>query len=218
MFASRFIVCNTKLCVVVNFKQKKMSERELINDKRLTPTMERVRSGRSQMFREKNNDEKSRITRDVDVILEHENKEMYAELIDGQWYWVNGCAECNGEARDWMTYIECEKHDRCCVCSTNRKDIKGAARGGKRGWTCNSCHKAKQLEIRREAFKKFGVKEPNCSYTDEIICPHCGSKISNDDMHEDQDIECYVCEGEISLEVGHTAYYSTSIKGKRVTK
>ena len=125
-------------------------------------------------------------------------REDVYKLIDGEWYWVSGCGECNGEERDWMTYIECEKHDRCSVCSKNRKDIKGPAWGGKRGWTCNSCYEFKQSEIRREAFEKLGGEEPDCSYNDEIICPHCGSKISNDDMYESQDIECHVCYGEIS--------------------
>lgn len=64
---------------------------ELIKDERLTPTMERVRSGRTQMFREKNKNDRSFISKDnCDVSLEHEIKSMYAELTDGKWYWVNG--------------------------------------------------------------------------------------------------------------------------------
>lgn len=193
---------------------------ELINDNRLTPTMERVRSGRTQLFREKNKDDRTFISsKNCDVSLEHENKEMYAKLIDGQWYWVNGCGPCNGEERSWDTYIECEKHDVCSICSIPRKKVKGnSVWGGSKGWICKPCHEAKALEVRCMAFAKLGGEEPDCNYTDEIICPHCGSKLSNDDMHEDQDIECHVCEGEISLEVGHTAYYSTSIKGKRITE
>lgn len=196
-----------------------MKDKELINDKRLTPTMDRVRSGETQMFREKNNNDRSFISREnSDVILEHENKAMYAELIDGKWYWVNGCGECNGEERGCKTYIECDKHDVCSCCSISRKEIKGAVWGGIKGWTCCPCKEAKDLEIRREAFEKLNGTEPSCSYKDEIICPHCGSKISNDDIYESQDMECHVCEGEMELEVDYTATYSTSIKGKRVTK
>ncbi len=137
--------------------------KKLINDKRLTPTMERVRSGRTQLFRERNKDDRSFIGSDnCDVSLQHEIKSMYAELIDGQWYWLNGCAECNGEERDWMTYIECEEHDRCRTCNTNRKDIKGSVWGGKEGWQCKPCHESEHLEIRRIAFEQLDGEEPDC--------------------------------------------------------
>lgn len=196
-----------------------MSNKKLINDKRLTPTMERIRSGRTQLFRERNKDDRSFIDSDnCDVSLEHEVKSMYAELIDGQWYWVNGCAECNGKERDWMTYIECEEHNRCRSCSTNRKDINGAVWGSKKGWICSSCYDAEKSAERKEAFEKLDGDEPDCSYNDEIICPHCGSKISSDDMHESQDIECGVCYGKIYLEVEYSLHYSTTIKGERITE
>lgn len=196
-----------------------MIDKILINDDRLTPTMDRVRNSRTQQFREKNKDDRTFIDKNnCDVSLEHENKAMYAELINGQWYWISSCAECNGKERDWMSYIECDEHDRCRVCATNRKDIKGSAWGGKRGWTCNSCKEFEDLEIRREAFEKLDGEEPDHICTDEIICPHCGSEISNDDIHETQDLKCHVCEGELSLEVEYTASYSTSIKETRITK
>lgn len=196
--------------------------RELINDKRLTPTMERIRSSRTQLFREKNKNDRTFIDEDnCDVSLEHENKEMYAELIDKQWYWVNGCGSCNGEGRGYGTYIECDAHDVCKRCSVSRKEIEGAVWGGSEGWVCIPCHEAEQLEIRRQAFEQFNNdmhEEHDFHYMDEIKCPHCGSKISNNDMHKSQDIECHVCKGEISLEIEYTAIYSTSIKGERVTE
>jgi len=193
---------------------------ELINDKRLTSTMKVLRSGSTQLFREKNPKDRTFInSKNCDVSLEHKNREMYAKLIDGLWYWVSGCAECNGEPRDWTTYIECEKHNRCSVCSTNRKDIKeDYAWGGKHGWTCHSCHDAEMLETRRLAFEKLDGEEPDCSFCDEIICPHCGSKIGSDDINESQELDCEVCDGEILLEVDWTASYSTTIKGERITK
>lgn len=182
--------------------------------------MDRIRRGKTQLFREKNKDDRTFIGKDnCDVSLEHEDKAMYAELIDGEWYWVSGCAECNGKERDWMTYIECEKHDRCSSCGTNRKDLDdNGVWGSKKGWMCNPCYEAEELEIRREAFAKLDGEEPDCTYSDEIICPHCGSKISNDDIYESQNMECHVCEGEISLEVEHSFTYSTAIKGKRITE
>ena len=115
---------------------------ELILDKRLTPTMERVRCGKTQMFREKNPDDRSFISvENADVILVHPTDvAMYAELIDGKWYWITGCAECKGEPRDWLSYIECDKHNRCCRCGINRENIKDiSVWGGKRGWTRVEC-------------------------------------------------------------------------------
>lgn len=199
-----------------------MIDKELINDKRLTPTMRRVRSGRTQLFREYNEDEKSSISdNNCDVSLEHKNKAMYAELIDNQWHWVNGCGACNGEERGFKTYIECETHDVCVICSISRKEIKGSVWGGSKGWICNTCHESERLEIRRQAFEKFNEDKPDeyeFHCMDEIKCPHCGSEISSQDIYESQDIECGVCEGEISLEVEYTASYSTLIKGKRITE
>lgn len=196
-----------------------MTTKTLINDKRLTPTMERVRSGRTQLFRERNKVDRSFIRlKNCDVSLKHEDKEMFAELIEGEWYWVSGCSECNGGERDWMSYIECEKHDVCSCCSIAIKEIKGSVWGGRKGWTCKPCKEAKDLEIRIEAFVKLKGEEPDCSYNDEIICPHCGSQISNDDMYENQDIECYVCNGEIHLEIHYSFNYSTTIKGERITR
>ena len=196
-----------------------MKNKILINDPRLTPTMERIRSGRVQLFREKNPNDRSFINADnCDLSLEHENKAMYAELIDGQWYWVSGCAECNGKERDWMTYIECEEHDRCRVCEINRKDLTEPPWGGKKGWICKPCETERMADVRRKAFEKLDGEEPDCVYMDKIICPHCGSELDSSDIYESQDMECHVCEGEIDLEVEWTATYSTSIKGERVTQ
>ena len=189
---------------------------ELINDKRLTPTMERIRSGSTQLFREWNKDDHTFIgIENCDVKLNHENKEMFAELIDGKWYWVSGCSECNGKPRG-HSYIECEKHDVCSSCGCSRKDAGNGVWGGMYGWTCNSCKEANDSEMRREAFEKLDGEDPDCSYQDKIICPHCGSEVSNDDIHESQDMECYVCEGEFSLEVEWTPSYSTTVKGDRI--
>ncbi len=196
-----------------------MEQNMLIGDKRLTPTMERIRAGRTQQFREKNKDDRTFISsHNCDVSLEHENKEMYASLIDGQWYWVSGCSECNGGERGFKSYIECDKHDVCTNCGISRKEIKGLVWGGIKGWTCKPCNEAKDREIRKEAFSKLDGDEPDCSFTDEIICPHCGSIISSDDIYECQDLKCCVCDGELSLDIEYTATYSTSIKGKRITE
>lgn len=185
-------------------------EKELIKDKRLTPTMSRSRSGRTQIFTEKGNDS-------LKIELKHGKKSMYAELINGKWYWVEGCAECKGEPRDWMTYLECELHDRCRTCDTPRKELKETPWGGKNGWQCRPCHDKDKAATRRNAFLKLGGEDPDCTYCDDIICPHCGTKQSSDEIYENQDLKCYLCEGEMHLEVDYSASYTTSIKGKRVT-
>ncbi len=197
-----------------------MIEKELINDDRLTPTMKRTRSGSKQYFRESNIDNKFTDDDNAAAVLEHPTDvAMYAELIDGEWYWVTGCAECKGEERDWMSYVECDKHNRCSVCSINTKDLaEGVVRwGGKRGWTCGTCKEARDLERKREAFEKLDGEEPDCVYTDEPICPHCGTQLSSDELYESQDMECYVCEGEMEVEVGYTRDFTTKVKGKRIT-
>lgn len=194
-------------------------EKILIKDSRLTPTMERTRNGSTQMFRERNRpyNRGSIGSENFDVTLKHENKEMYAELIEDKWYWVSGCSECNGEPRG-KSYIECEKHDVCKCCGTSRKEFEGAVWGGTKGWTCKPCEEKRMLSIRKEAFEKLDGEEPDTSYTDKIICPHCGSINSNSEIHESQKLECYVCDGEFSLEVEYTVSYSTTVIGKRKKK
>lgn len=194
-------------------------KKKLINDPRLTPTMKRTRSGKTQLFREPNIDNQFTNEENAAAVLVHPTDvAMYAELIDGEWYWVTGCAECKGEERDWMSYIECDKHNRCSVCSIKSKDLpEGVVRwGGKHGWTCGTCKDARDLEIRMEAFEKLDGEEPDCFYTDEPICPHCGTQQGSDDLHENQNIECYVCHGEMEVEVDYTRSFTTRVKGKRI--
>jgi len=197
---------------------------EEIKDKRLTPTMKRVRSGKTQLFREPNIDNRFTDEDNAAAVLVHPTDvAMYAELIDNKWYWVTGCAECKGEPRDWMTYVECDKHNRCSVCHINTKDLpEGVGRwGNKTGWICSTCHDEKKAEVRREAFEKFDSQENDkwdFYSNDEPICPHCGTKLGTDELYETQDVECHVCEGIVEVEVEFTPTYTTSIKGERITK
>ncbi len=190
---------------------------ELINDERLTPSMDSVRSGSTQLFREKNPSDRTFIgLENCNLMLRHDNKSMYAELIEGKWYWISGCNQCNGKPRGY-SYVECDKHDVCRCCGISRKEVKDVW-GGSKGWTCNPCREAEDLERRRQAFEKLDGEEPDTYSTDEIICPHCGSKVYGEDVHRSQDMECGVCEGEFEVEVEYTATYSTTVKGKRITK
>lgn len=85
----------------------------LINEPLLTPDMKRTWSGATQLFRKDYKDRQFTSEENADVVLRPPEHHLFAELIGGQWCWVNGCAECNGKPRDWMTYIECDKHDVC---------------------------------------------------------------------------------------------------------
>lgn len=192
--------------------------RVLINDKRLTPTMKRIRSGSTQLFREEKTNNTRFISDDnADVVLTHDtDKAMYAELIDGEWYWVSGCAECIGKPRG-SSYIECDKHNVCSCCGISRKEIEGAVWGGRHGWICPSCHDAQKLEARQSAFQKLNGSEPDTYYTDNPTCPHCGTEHNNESVHENTTLECYVCEGEFEVQVDWTPSYTTTVIGERLT-
>jgi len=125
-----------------------------IDDPRLVGYTNRTRSGSEQVFYTGNDwrdfdryhADGGGIKRNVvmhdkpDTIrLKPPQSHYYAQLIDGEWWWVNGCAECNGRPRDWMTYIECDQHNVCRTCHTPRAELKEAPWGGKNGWQCQSC-------------------------------------------------------------------------------
>ena len=161
-------------------------KKTLIEDPRLTPTMERLRSGSKQLFRERDPSNKEFLrSSNAEVILEHERKEMYAELIDGEWYWVSGCAACNGHTRSWKSYIECVEHDVCVSCGISRTEVVGSVWGGLEGWTCKPCKETQRLEAMAQAFEALGGEEPDCDYRDTVICPHCGTE--GEDVYEDGD-------------------------------
>lgn len=190
--------------------------KELINDKRLTPTMTRTRSGTKQIFTEQGDSV-------YKVEIEHPvKKSMYAELIDSKWYWIEGCAECKGEPRNWMTYVECDEHNVCRVCSKQRSEAKQPHWGGKNGWTCADCKESEDLDRRVNAFAKLeakgGLDYYTHNYVDEIICPHCGSELSNDEVYQDEELECFVCNGKLNVEVTISRSFSTSVIGEKVTE
>lgn len=188
---------------------------EKINDIRLTPTMERVRSGDIQMFREKNKDDRSFIRKDnCDVLLKHDNRAMYAKLIDNEWYWVNGCEECNGRVRNSIkSYMECDKHNVCEGCKASRSEIKETPWGTSKGWTCKPCYES-QIEKKKEDFKQ---SDTDTEYTSEPICPNCGSVQS--DAWEWGDEECGEVEcGTCDVEMNYTKHISISYSTKQKIK
>lgn len=139
---------------------------------------------------------------------------LYAERIDGAWYWVCGCEKCLGSAEKY-SYITCHDHDRCEMCGIHREDITETPWRVAGGWACKPCAAAAKQRRKVEAMaaaQAAGHGEDDCEYTDDITCPYCASKISEDEpVYKDGDFECDVCGGTCSVEVIHSVSY-TSIK------
>lgn len=175
-------------------------EKYLINDSRLTQTMSRVRSGKANIFTEKDG---------VEIRLIPDRKELYAELIEGQWYWINGCDKCNGTIENYC-YIRCEEHDRCISCGKKRSQIKEVPWGHPEGFICKPCAERERLNQLESAINKLNGEEPDTHYQSKIICPHCGTKLSNDDVSNDEILECHLCLNKLHVEIDYSPYYTTS--------
>lgn len=178
-----------------------------IGDDRLSAGMERVRSGRTQLFRAPCGSREFLSEKNADVVLQPPEPHIYADLINGVWTWVNGCAECNGKPRDWMTYIECEKHDVCCSCGTPRSKLTEAPWGGKHGWQCKPCANAEHEAEKAAALAAMPDEEDYDEWdyrgTSEIKCPHCDYIVGSEDhysaVENDEVIECPRCDNSFML-------------------
>jgi hypothetical protein len=53
-------------------------------------------------------------------------------------------------------------------------------------------------------------KEIDCSYTDEIVCPYCGTMFSDSWEYKEGIIDCVDCDKKFSLSVNYSVDYSTS--------
>ncbi|MDX9744480.1 MAG: hypothetical protein RBT59_11715 [Arcobacteraceae bacterium] len=198
------------------FKQK-------IEDDRLNPTLERVRSGTTQKFYPPLSS-----GRDKDILftLPAPSSEMYAELIDGVWCWVKGCSKCEDSMNYGAShsYQVCYEHNRCVQCNTHRLDLTEIPWGHKDGFICKPCADKNDMETRRKAFEKVNSEdydEDNYLYQDSVICPHCGSDNGPEevDYTETQlEQECYICTGRYILTLNYSVDYSTKVIGERLTK
>lgn len=168
---------------------------EKINDPRLTSDMDRTRSGPTQLFRRDYGDRQFTREENADVILKHEKREYYAEFIEGEWYWVNGCYECSGDKRDWMGYSTCEKHDVCRSCRRDRKSAV-ICWGGKEGWECNYCKEERERIELAEALEKMPEYDENDYWhKDELTCPYCGLEMDGYEAYkyseaDSEEIKC----------------------------
>ena len=209
-------------------KDKKV---KLIDDPRLRDYTKRTRNGSKQVFYTGSDsrdfdryrsegghkDQNVEMHDKIDTInIEAPERNYYSELIDGEWWWVNGCAECNGEPRDWSTYIECDKHNVCRTCAIHRSKLTDIPWGGKSGWQCKPCADVEHEIDKEEALAVMPDEYDEWNYQglDEIKCPHCNYEFSDsfesaDDSEEDH--ECPRCNNTFIV----TAEYSLNFTCKR---
>lgn len=189
-----------------------------INDERLTPDMQRVRSGETQLFRRNYSDRQFISGGNADVILQPPERHLFAELIDGVWHWVNGCAECNGKERSSMTYIECEKHDVCRTCKTPRSRITAAPWGGRHGWQCKPCAEREHEEEKSRALAAMPEEHDELDYwhEDNPRCPYCNYQIHVEEVGDlidgEREQECPRCDSSFTIEAECSISYTTRRK------
>lgn len=193
-----------------------------INDERLTPDMKRLRNGSQQLFRRDYGDNRFTDSSNADVILQPPERHIYAELIDGVWHWVNGCAECNGHDRNWMTYIECDKHNVCRTCKTPRNQLTETPWGGRHGWQCKPCADAEHEADKAAALAAMPEEYLELDYwrEDTPRCPYCNFelRVESEDisgmMDSEQEQECPRCDHVFTIEAECSISYTTRRKAE----
>lgn len=203
-----------------------------IEDPRLINYTKRTRSGRTQTFytgddsRDFERYNKERYDGDGKYLHNVEmhdkpdtlnitppEKHYYSDLIDGEWWWLNGCNECNGLARGY-SYVECEKHDVCSSCSKPREHFKESVWGGGDGWTCKPCMESIEKTAKDKALSNFDEEnfdEWNYRLEDEAKCPYCDARnvFEYDGDDSPNPIDCHTCGNEFSIELDFEIKYTT---------
>lgn len=158
-------------------------------------------------------------TEDADVLIRAPRKELYADLIEGQWCWVNGCPECHGEEPRWA-YIKCDKHDVCITCRTPRKELTEIPWGHRKGFQCKPCADAEHKAERNAALARVANKEYDAlDYldNDRVVCPHCEHAYDPDGEVPEGEETCELCGGVFRVEPEYSVTFSTEVVGERVT-
>lgn len=196
--------------------------KEKINDPRLKPGLVRTRSGREQVFYGRDGSFDN-----PDLVLTHEKPEMYAELIDGEWHWVNGCAYCDdahpSEKGSPFSYSLCDKHNVCGVCGQHRSVFKEPVWGrSDMAFCCQSCQEQQNQEEKQEslqaAFEKHGVDDDwHHENEEEIICPYCNTVYQDEeygysDPCKSHEHECHTCGETFMIEAEISINYTTTAK------
>ena len=154
------------------------------------------------------------------VELEAPEKGLYAERIDGAWYWVSGCAKCNGNGEKW-SYIVCDKHNVCVTCGAHRSTLTEAPWGHPEGFRCKPCQDCIDATAKADALAKVAETEyDEWDYRsqDQCKCPHCSTVINLEtEDYSDKDMSCDTCGGDFSLTIEYSVSFTTEVIGDRIT-
>lgn len=198
--------------------------RGVINDSRLFSGIERVRSGKVQMFG-KRTVQGGKCIQECDFEITPPERSWYSKEINGVWHWVEGCSHCNGSPKDW-DYVRCDKHDVCVDCGVDRenagKSTSGGVWGCRGGWRCNNCQE--QIDRNRLAEAEARII-PDDEYDamdfwreDEAKCPWCKADISTDESYDanHEEHQCHECERHFKLTAEHSVSWTTIRSIKQV--
>lgn len=151
---------------------------------------------------------------------------LYAERIDSAWYWVSGCAKCNGTGEQW-NYSVCDKHDVFRLCSIHRSKLTETPWSHPDGWTCKSCQDAEDAQAKAAALAlalalakvaegEYNEWDYRCQ--DECKCPHCATVIHiESEDYGDKKMECDTCGGSFELVTEYSVSFTTTVIGERIT-
>lgn len=144
---------------------------------------------------------------------------LYAERIDGAWYWVSGCAKCN-ETGEKYSYSVCDKHNVCRLCSTHRSKLTETPWGHPDGFTCKPCQDAEDAVAKAAALARVAetdYDEWDYRNLDECKCPHCATVIHIEtEDYGDKNMECDTCNGLFELTTEYSVSFTTKVIGERV--
>jgi len=202
-----------------------------IEDDRIEGYTQRQRGGSTQVFYkgsdprdfERYRKEGGGVMPNIEMHLKPDTIEIeppvvsyYAELIDGVWWWVNGCSECNGRPRaSWKSYIECDKHNVCRSCGCSRQELTEPPYGGSSGWICKPCAK---IEHDREKAIALAAMPDHFTPWDyhglyDVKCPYCDYKFSDCSDHLEADShkeECPRCDNVFEVTADHSVTFDCS--------
>ena len=180
---------------------------------------QRLRSGNTNIWNEARHG-KPHTNGLPEVRLDPPEVGLYAELIDGAWYWISGCAKCNGSGEKY-SYSVCDKHNVCRLCSTHRSKLTEAPWGHPEGFTCKPCQDAVDAVAKAAALAKVAESdydEWDYRNLDECKCPHCATVIHIEtEDYGDKNMECDTCDGLFELQIEFEPNFTTTVIGERVT-
>lgn len=203
---------------------------KLINDPRLTQELSHVRSGGNHTFYtgndhrdfERYRKEGGNTKRDVMLHEKRDNiyitppkESWYASLEDGEWWWIEGCAQCCGMDRTHYSYRECDEHNVCDTCAKPRGDFKEAVWGTLTGWRCKPCETKQHNEAKAEALAAMSDDFDEWDYRglDHPKCPYCNLEYTNffhDGHLDDSIIECERCDNSFKISPEVSVDYTCS--------